>query len=105
VEYPEKRRHTRLPVLIDCRVEGASGRVETRMTDLSPVGCFVDTMIPFSANTEVTLYATLNGVEVPLSGRVIPMKQSGFGIGVEFTGLDEATRKMLEAYIREREST
>jgi hypothetical protein len=62
-------------------------------------------MIPFSANTEVTLYATLNGVEVPLSGRVIPMKQSGFGIGVEFTGLDEATRKMLEAYIREREST
>jgi hypothetical protein len=88
-------------VLVECRVEGASGRQQMRLTDLSPVGCFVDTSIAFPADTQVTLYIQLGESELTLSGRVIPMKQAGFGFGVEFANMDDATREQLDAYIRQ----
>jgi hypothetical protein len=101
VEYVNKRRHPRLPVLVDCRVEGVSGRSEMRMTDISPTGCYVDTSMPFSHGMRVTLYARLGDGEVVLPGRVIPLK-SGGGFGVEFVDLDEATKKQLDAYLQAR---
>ena len=101
VEYPEKRRHPRLPVLVDCRVDGASGRAEMRLTDLSPVGCYIDTSIVFPPHTRVTLSFKLGDSDYALAGRVVPMPTAGFGFGVEFVDLDEATRQRLEAYIRQ----
>ena len=101
VDYAQKRRYPRLPALVDCRVEGASGRAEMRLTDLSPVGCYVDTNISFPPDTRVTLHVTLGDSEVALSGRVIPMASTGFGFGVEFTDVDDTTRQTLEAYIRQ----
>lgn len=101
MEYPEKRRHPRLPVLVDCRVDGASGRAEMRLTDLSPVGCYIDTNIVFPPDTRVALNVRLGDEEVALAGRVIPMPSAGFGFGVEFVDVDEATRQKLEAYIQQ----
>lgn len=100
MDYVNKRRHPRLPVLVDCRVEGASGRNEIRMTDLSRTGCYVDTAMSFPAGTPVTLYAQFGDGEVALPGRVIPL-QAGGGFGVEFTELDEAAKKQLEAYLQQ----
>jgi hypothetical protein len=99
VEYVNKRRHPRLPVLVDCRVEGVSGRSEMRLTDISPTGCYVDTSVSFSKGTRVVLYARLGDGDVVLPGRVIPLK-SGGGFGVEFMDLDDATRKHLDAYLQ-----
>ncbi len=62
--YPEQRRHPRLPVLVDCRIEGASGRSEIRLTDLSATGCFVDTSMSFPAGAHITVYAMLGESEV-----------------------------------------
>jgi hypothetical protein len=101
VDYVNKRRHPRLPVLVDCRVEGASGRNEIRMTDLSPTGCYVDTAMSFPEGTRVTLYAQFGEAEVALPGRVIPLK-SGGGFGVEFENLDDAARQQLDAYLQNR---
>jgi hypothetical protein len=100
VDYVNKRRHPRLPVLVECRVEGASGRSEIRLTDLSRTGCYVDTSMSFPAGTNVTLYAQLGGGEVALPGRVIPLN-SGGGFGVEFADLDEAAKKQLDAYLQQ----
>ena len=72
-----------------------------RLTDLSPVGCYIDTNIVFPPDTRVALNFTLGDAEIAVSGRVIPMKSSGFGFGVEFVDLDEATRQKIEAYIRQ----
>ena len=99
MDYAEKRRYPRLPVLVDCRIEGVSG--ETRLTDLTPVGCYVDTTVAFPAGSTVNLNASLSGDEVPLSGRVIPMRQSGFGFGIEFVELDSAVQQRLESYYRQ----
>ena len=104
MSYAEKRRYPRLPVLVECQVEGASGRATMRLTDLSPKGCFVDTTMTFPPGTQVSLVATLGGAEVRLSGRVVPMQQSGYGFGIEFTDLDDASQKQLEAYIQQASS-
>lgn len=101
MDYSKNRRYRRLPVLVDCRVEGSSGRTETRLTDLSPVGCYVDTTIPFPAGSTITLYAALGEGELPLSGRVIPMQQSGWGFGIEFVGLDAGTQQQLDTYYQQ----
>ena len=100
MSYAEKRRYPRLPVLVECQVEGASGRATMRLTDLSPRGCFVDTTMTFPSGTVVSLAATLGDAEVKLKGRVVPMQQTGYGFGVEFTDLDDATQQQLDAYIQ-----
>jgi hypothetical protein len=88
---------------VECRIEGASGRSEIRLTDLSPGGCFVDTSMSFTAGAHLTLYAMLDGSEVALPGRVIPMKAgSGFGFAIDLEALDQASRERLEAYIKAR---
>jgi hypothetical protein len=102
VEYVNKRRYTRLPVLVECRLDGASGRHDMRMTDLSPGGCYVDTSMSFPEGTRVTLYAQLGEGEVALPGRVIPLKTGGFGFGIEFLDLDEAAKRQLDAYLQGR---
>ena len=104
MDYSDKRRYARLPVLVECRVEGASGRAEMRLTDLTPLGCYVDTTIAFPAGEKVTLYAALGEGEIPLSGRVIPMKQTGWGFGLEFVDLDAETQQLLESYYQQRAS-
>jgi hypothetical protein len=104
VDYTNKRRHPRLPVLVECRLDGASGRHEMRMTDLSPTGCFVDTSMSFPEGTQVTLYAQLGGGEVALPGRVVPVKTGGFGFGIEFVDLDEGSKKQLDNYIQQAAS-
>ena len=102
MSYPEKRRHPRLPVLMECRVEGSSGHAEMRLTDLSPVGCYVDTNITFPPDTRVSLTVMLGDSEVTLAGRVVPMPSTGYGFGVEFVDLDDSSRQKLEAYIQAR---
>jgi hypothetical protein len=85
-------------------VEGASGRTETRLTDLTPVGCYVDTTIAFPAGSMVTLYAAIGEAEILLSGRVIPMQQAGWGFGLEFVDLDTVARQQLESYYQQHGS-
>jgi hypothetical protein len=90
-------------VLVECRIEGASGRSEIRLTDLSPGGCFVDTSMPFPAGAEITLYAMLGDSEVALPGRVIPVSAGwGFGFAIDLERLAEPDRQRLEEFINEK---
>lgn len=90
-------------MLVDCRVEGASGRHEIRLTDLSPGGCFVDTAMSFPAGMLITLHAMLGESEVALIGRVVPVSSgSGFGFAIDLEATDPSARERLEAYIKDR---
>ena len=102
MSYPKERRYPRLPVLMECHVDGSSGHAEMRLTDLSPVGCYVDTNIVFPPETRVSLSVMLGDAEVKLTGRVVAMPSTGYGFGVEFVDLDDSTRRQLEAYIQTR---
>ena len=89
----DRRRHPRRGVLLDCRIEGTSARATLRITDLSVGGCYVDTRFPVSIGSKITV-RVLADPEVVLPGRVTSA-QPGFGFGVAFDELPDATCTQL----------
>ncbi|HEX5423062.1 MAG TPA: PilZ domain-containing protein [Candidatus Acidoferrales bacterium] len=81
-------------------VELTSGaRFATRTTDLGPGGCFIDTTNPFpvGAKVRVSIHKGKNRFNTP--GTVV-YSQQGLGMGISFTGLDQAQQHAIEAWIR-----
>jgi hypothetical protein len=78
----------------------SGARFSTRTTDLGPGGCFVDTTnpLPVGANVRVTLRKGRNEFHTP--GAVV-YSQQGLGMGISFTGLDDAQRLALDLWIHE----
>ena len=93
-----QRRYPRVQVLIDCQVEGTSGRAPTRLSELSLGGCYVDTRTQFSVGASVTIYAAFPAGDVVLSGHVLYV-QPTYGFGVGFDDLPDTTRQQLHAFV------
>ena len=102
--YPEQRRHPRLPVLVDCRIEGASGRSEMRLTNLSATGCFVDTAMSFPAGD--ARHRVRHARRVPRSRSLAEWYrcQQGQDSVLPSTSnkMEESSRQRFEAYIKAR---
>jgi hypothetical protein len=96
-----QRRHPRLPVSIDCQVEGASGHASLRVSELSLGGCYVDTRRQFGAGAPVTIRAAFPTGEAIFTGRVI-YELAGHGFGVAFDELSDSTREHLENFLNAR---
>jgi hypothetical protein len=82
-------------------VELSSGaRFSTRTTDLSPGGCFVDTLTPFPVGSQVrvTIYRGKSHFET--RGAVV-YSQQGLGMGIAFGELEPKHRASLEGWISE----
>jgi hypothetical protein len=80
-------------------VELKSGeRFSTRTTDLSPGGCFVDTMLPFQADSKVHVIIRNQKARFEANGSVI-YSQSGLGMGIAFDALDFEQRITLDAWL------
>jgi len=82
-------------------VELSSGaRFSTRTTDLSPGGCFVDTLTPFPVGSQVrvTIYRGKSHFET--HGSVV-YSQQGLGMGIAFGELEPRHRASLESWISE----
>jgi PilZ domain len=80
-------------------VEQSSGaRFSTRTTDLSPGGCFVDTMLPFEADSKVRVTIRNGKAQFEANGQVI-YSQSGLGMGIAFDELDSDQRLTLKAWL------
>jgi hypothetical protein len=67
---------------------------------LSRGGCFVDTMNPLPAGTEIHLRLTKNGRSFHSKARVIYC-QVGVGMGLLFTEIAPAQRSVLERWFAE----
>lgn len=75
------------------------------LINLSAGGCLVATRgAVVSTGAEVTVYAKLGGIEVPLAGRVAHAK-SGWGFAVEFVNLAKEARQHLEQFLTQALST
>jgi PilZ domain-containing protein len=97
-DYDPPRRYPRLPVSIDCEVDGASGHASLRVSELSLGGCFVDTQVQFLVGAPVTIRASLPGGELVFEGRVL-YTQAEYGFGVAFDPLSAPTRARLEEFL------
>jgi hypothetical protein len=93
-----RRSHPRITMPLECAWSGASGRAETRISDLSEAGCYVDTsQVPVAGET-VEINVTLGGAALTLSGRVV-YAAVGMGFGAKFEPLETATAGHLSAFV------
>ena len=99
----ERRKHVRRPVFLKCRIEGTDAPGSMQLTNLSESGCFIATSEPLPVGSQITIYVTVSGDEIPLIGRVVRL-QPGRGIGVEINVrlLSEYSRQTLEQFLHQR---
>jgi hypothetical protein len=94
-----KERSARVPVLVDCHVEGFSARTSMRITDLSATGGYVECRAYYQPGDRMQLTVMLDGRDVMLTGRVVH-NQPGIGFGFTFDeDLPDDARKAVENFV------
>ena len=95
----EKRTHPRAPVLLEVLWESDSGKYESRTSDLSLGGCFIQTSGQLAVGEMITFkLRLLTGEWIELHG-VVKHERPRIGFGVKFEGLSEETQKQLAALV------
>jgi hypothetical protein len=89
----ERRRAIRRAFIVECSwTRGA------RITDLSALGCYVDTHVAPRVGETVEFNATIDDHTVQFRGTAVTATP-GVGFGVEFGGLPEETTEVLLAVL------
>jgi hypothetical protein len=94
----EKRRHARLPIVVECAVDGISGQGSMRLSDLSVSGCYVDTPTSVPLGASVVIATVLQNQPVVLTGRVAHT-QPRVGFGVQFDALPADVIGVLQQFL------
>jgi hypothetical protein len=97
----EKRKFPRQPILfpIELRNEDSAGtHMSTSTADISGNGCYIETRMPLPVNKTLSITFWMNSEAVHTTA-IVRTCHGGVGMGIEFTGLDEATQKQLQQYI------
>ncbi len=100
-----KRRYERhkVPFPLEIRNEASGGtHMRTQATDIGGRGCYVETMIPLAAGTALSITFWLDSEKV-VTPAVVRTCDGGVGMGIEFTGLDDATQQRLQQRIKAME--
>jgi hypothetical protein len=85
---------------LDVTFEGAGGRNETRISDISVTGVYVETLSPIAVGSNLKLTFTLpDGYLINTEG-VVVHSQPRTGIGVEFTTLKREDARRIRQFIR-----
>jgi uncharacterized protein (TIGR02266 family) len=100
VKDNEQRRAWRSALLLELTYEGAGVRTETRISDISVKGVYIDTMtlIPVGSNLKLT-FTLPDGYVVHAGGEVVH-SQPQAGIGVKFVNLDPEDARRIREFIR-----
>ena len=95
----ERRNQRRVSTSIEVVWEGHSGRYESRTSDLSAGGCFVDTvgLVSLGENIKFTLLLPA-GESIAIVGNVV-YSYPPVGFGVQFTNVSEADREKIDRII------
>lgn len=97
----EKRKFARhrIPFPVEIRDQGGAGtRMSTKTSDISGSGCYIETRMPLPVNHPLEITFWLHSEPVRTAAMVRTC-DGGVGMGIEFTGLDEPTRKRLQQYV------
>jgi len=98
----ERRGTDRHPITASAEVVelGSGAKFSTRTTDLGPGGCFVDTMVPFpvGANVRVKVHKGKTQFE---TGGVVVYSQTGLGMGIAFSDMENSQRSALDEWLAE----
>jgi hypothetical protein len=98
----DRRQSRRLTYFIEARLEGIDvGRSSVRIADLSADGAFVDARTVLPPGTIARLHFDVDAKEVSVLVEV-RYSMAGFGMGVRFIDVDDATRQALNSVIAQR---
>jgi PilZ domain len=95
----ERRQHRRVPGPFDGTCDGAAGRREVRIVDLSIGGCFVDMMSPTRMGELVHVEVRAAGRTARLFGQVVYVDRVQ-GFAVMFTENDPEQIQQLVEILR-----
>jgi hypothetical protein len=89
------RQQERVPYLKEITLECASGKREARISDLSPGGCYIDSIVAVVEGEPVSLsIKTESGDALSFAGEVAYVL-NGMGFGVRFTDLNDERKAFL----------
>lgn len=92
------RAHNRINVPLSVTIDAASAHSESRISDLSMGGCYVDSLHFVRPDENVHLVLSLYGKQAGFWGNVVYV-HDGIGFGVKFSDLNYEQRETLEQII------
>jgi len=92
----ERRQSTRGSLFTEVQYEGAGVRAETRISDISISGAFIDALSPLPDGAAVRLSFTLPGGQRVTTEGVVVHSQPSIGMGVSFTSLTPEHARLIQ---------
>jgi hypothetical protein len=101
VRHPDNRRkflRHRISFPIELRDERVNTPMRVNATDISGNGCYVETIMPLPIATSLKVDLWIDQEHVS-SSAIVRTRDPGVGMGIEFTGLTEDTKKRLQGHL------
>ena len=95
----EQRAARRVRLVTEVKYEGSGVRAQTRISDISMLGVFIDALSPLPAESSIRVEFSLpNGHRIDTEGTVVH-SQPIIGMGVAFKSLSPEDAVQIQAYI------
>jgi hypothetical protein len=96
----ERRSSARKPIIATANVVelGSGAKLRARSCDLVVQGCYVDTMNPFPAGTQVRIRLEKGKSSFEARGRVV-YRLAGLGMGIAFSEVTNDNKTVLEKWL------
>jgi hypothetical protein len=88
----------RISFPLELRDERVNTPLRVNATDISGNGCYVETVMPLAVGTAVRVDFWM-GEEHLTSSAVVRTRDPGVGMGIEFTGMPEETKKRFQVHL------
>lgn len=100
--HPERRLHPRCKVVIpvELHLPGVSTPSRTNTDEISPGGCYLETMFTLAVGTTLTMTLWLDGVAMNVAC-VVATCYPQVGNGIQFVDVTEEDRLKLEEFVKE----
>jgi hypothetical protein len=83
---------------VELRDERVNTPLRVNATDISGNGCYVETVMPLAVATALRVDLWI-GEERLTPSAIVRTRDPGVGMGIEFTGLPEETKKRFQAHL------
>ena len=83
---------------LELRDERVNTPLRVNATDISGNGCYVETVMPLAVATPLRVDLWI-GEERLMPSAIVRTRDPGVGMGIEFTGLPEDTKKRFQAHL------
>lgn len=90
----EKRKFERKEMVAEAQMEFSSGKYDTRISEVSLGGCYVDSIASVVEGEPVSLTIKSGDSSMPFTGEIAYLLP-GFGFGIRFTDVTEERERFL----------